>query len=194
MSKKYSIRKNPRVVVSEGWEETGLLLEATPGVTSAMIRRIGKYIAQAHLALVREMIRRHVKAGLRWKRMSKTTRRLHGAHHLLQKTGRYYRSLRVIEDRDTPGAVSYKVGAHPQDSHTSVYITKSGKTFTSTINMQALANILEYGSPNSRIFGRAPAPIPARPHFRPAWKILRDKLIGQIITRESMSTFKDFWR
>lgn len=194
MSRKYSIKKNPRVVISEGWDKTGLLLEATAGVTSAMIRRIGKYVANGHLNLVRAMIRRHVKTGLRWARMSKTTRRLHGAHHLLQKTGSYYRSLKVVESRDTPGAVNYRVGAQPGDTHTSVLTTKTGRTYTSVVSMQALANMLEYGSPNSRIFGRASAPIPPRPHFRPAWKLLRDKLIGQIVTRESMKTFKDFWR
>lgn len=78
-------------------------------------------------------------------------------------TGQYLNSIQKIKTYEIRNAIRYEV-APVEGTHN---ITGE--------NLRKIGMILEFGDPHNQLYGN-PAPIPARPHFEPAYEdVLREK-------------------
>lgn len=153
-------------------------------------QRIMKILADKYLYVLKMMILQHSKAGLNWPPHSATTNKLWGAHHLLRMTGAYYAAMKIRKKQQGDN-VTYTVGAFPEDLHV---VEDPWTHRNNIINMKELAEILENGNPNNRVFGRGVGPIPPRPHHGPAqWYFIR-MVAGKTVTEESLKGIQLYWK
>lgn len=175
-------------ITTAGGQKLELALKGFGRDIKAIAGETLEILAEKYLQLLRQGIRAHVLAGMEWPPLKASTRRLHGSHHILMMTGSYYRMLRIRKSV-ARGSPSFFIG--PQEGDVHVRVDEDGNTIS--VPMTKLAQILEFGNPDNRMFGKASAPIPPRPHIRPAMEFFVRKLAGKVINEDGVKRMKVRW-
>jgi hypothetical protein len=148
------------------------------------LNRTGKKIIKA---AAKELLRRYRLAirKLKGPPHRPITVKLHGRHPLLRLTRAYFYGLRSKVVKQDKTKLHLKVGPLREDIHPG---SRGG------LSMHKLAQILEFGYPSNMLWGKFPAPIPARPHIVPTWVEFRRTKLGAIHKEQTEKFFKEFWR